>query len=110
MKKMTLLGSSLAVALSSAPVIAEDFHALSALQATPAPMQNTELAATEGGAECSATPAAVANGAFGDNAGVALCARTNFAGVFGGSGLAITFAVFNAAPVSSANFLQVTGG
>jgi len=47
--KTTLLGSALAVALSATPVIAADFHALAALGATPAPLEDGVLASTEGG-------------------------------------------------------------
>ena len=53
MIKTTLFGTALAVALSASPAIAEDFHALAGLQgATPAPLQDGVLAATEGGLIC----------------------------------------------------------
>lgn len=56
MNKSILLGGALAVALS-APAMAGDFHALAGLQgATPAPLQDGVLAATEGGATCNLTP------------------------------------------------------
>ena len=97
MNKSILLGGALAVALS-APAMAADFHALKGLQgATPAPLQDGVLAATEGGGvHVSPAPTAAAGGVF-DSVGVALCAslptsaRYHFA----------NFAVFNAATCNS---------
>ncbi|MGH8469431.1 MAG: hypothetical protein ACREVY_10770 [Gammaproteobacteria bacterium] len=104
MNKSILLGSALAVALS-APAMAADFHALNGLQgATPAPLMDGVLAATEGGAACIAGTGAAAGGLV-DNIGVALCAALPTAG---GTNFA-NFAVFNAAPVTAAQFLQVVG-
>jgi len=94
----------MAVAMSSAPVMAGGFHALSALQATPAPMQDSELATTEGGSYCSSaggSSSAVNSGTPGG--GVSLCGDL-------GSGIPANFAVSNQLPVTGANFLQVTGG
>jgi len=53
--KTTLLGSALAVALS-VPAMAADFHALVALGATPAPLQDEVLASTEGGVAICGVP------------------------------------------------------
>src|SRR5918992_179497 len=73
MNKTTLLGSALAVALSAAPAMAGDFHALAALQgATPAPLQDGVLAATEGGQNfCSTAVGDTASTAV--EGGVVLC-------------------------------------
>ncbi len=104
MKKVTLLGGLIAVAMSSAPVMAGDFYALSVLQATPAPMQDSELASTEGGSYCYSAGGSN-SGVNGGQAGggVSLCGDT-------GNTIPATFAVSNEAPVTGANFLQVTGG
>ncbi len=92
--KTTLLGSALAVALS-APAMAGDFHALAGLQgATPAPLQDGVLAATEGGATCDFQTATT------DGAGVCLLSALPFAAFF---------SVANELPVTAANFLQVHG-
>lgn len=101
MNSSILLGSALAVALS-APAMAADFHALKGLQgATPAPLQDGVLAAAEGGAVCAlGTPFAA------DSQGAGGVCLVSF---IGGSQGAF-FSVTNAAPVSGANFLQVTGG
>ncbi len=96
MSKKTLLGGAVAVALTSAPVFAQDFHALSVLQATPAQMQDSELASTEGGATCDATT-------VGSAGGVALCAFLSS----GASGGTAQFTVANELPVTAAQFLQV---
>lgn len=101
MKKTTLLASALGIALSSAPAMAEDFHALSVLHAAPAPMQDTELAATEGGATCDTGTGQTATN---ENPG-GVCLTSGIGGAQGAS-----FAVANNAPVTGANFLQVTGG
>lgn len=101
MIKTTLLGSALAVALSVAPAMAADFHALAGLQgATPASLHDEVLAATEGGAVCTITGVATADS--GTAGGVCLIAllRTST------GGLAI-FAVANELPVGVAQFLQV---
>ena len=105
MKKLALFGSVLAIALSSGSAIAGDFHALSALHgATPAPLKDTALAATEGGSICQISGAlsAVLGGAPGG--GVSLCSGVGFVGT--GS----FFAVSNEAFVTGANFLGVIGG
>lgn len=53
MKTTMILGITLAAALLSARVMATDFHALAALQGTaPVPLQEAELAGTEGGSSC----------------------------------------------------------
>ena len=55
MIKNMLLSCALAVALSAAPAMAADFHALAGLRgATPTPLQDEVLAATEGGVACTA--------------------------------------------------------
>ena len=55
MIKNMLLGCALAVALSTATAMAADFHALAGLRgATPTPLQDEALAATEGGVACTA--------------------------------------------------------
>ena len=95
MIKTTLFGSALAVALSAAPAMAADFHALNGLQgAAPAPLQDGVLAATEGGATCTVIAADSAGG------GVALCAALPPAAFFG---------VANFLPVTAAQYLQVHG-
>jgi hypothetical protein len=90
----TTFGSALAVALSAAPAMAADFHALKGLQgAAPAPLQDGVLAATEGGQTCTVITA--------DSLiGVALCSALPPAAFF---------AVANALPVTAATFLQVHG-
>jgi len=94
MIKTTLFGSALVVALSAAPAIAADFHAIAGLQgAAPAALQDGVLAATEGGATCTVISAD-------SGTGVALCSALPPAAFF---------AVANAAPVTAANFLQVHG-
>ena len=95
MKKTTILAGVMAVAMSSS-VFAEDFRALGNIQA--APVQNVELAATEGGAVCDNT------GATDQGAGVALCSF-----LATGTGGVSTFTVTNALPVTSAQFLSVVG-
>lgn len=105
MKKMTLLGSAFAVVVLSAPVVAEDFHAMTALRAAPAPMQDVELAATEGGVTC----ASALGSTTGNSPSTGVCLVGDVAQI-GGGGLGASFAVFNALPVTGANFLQVSGG
>lgn len=95
MKKVTLLAGVAAIALSTS-VMAEDFRALGNIQA--APVQNTELAATEGGSVCDNT------GATDQGAGVALCSF-----LATGGGAQSVFTVTNALPVTSAQFLSVVG-
>jgi len=102
--KNALRGYALAVALSTAPVMGADFHALAALRGTtPTPVDDEVLAATEGGAVCTVT--------------VDLITVTADTGMAGGvclvsilitpaGGMAI-FAVANGLPVLAANFLQV---
>ncbi|MEE9398575.1 MAG: hypothetical protein V3V31_16370 [Methylococcales bacterium] len=96
MKKVTLLGSALTVAMLSAPAMAADFQALSGVQAAPAPIQDAELSATEGGATCDVATVDSAGG-------VALCAWV----VSGASGGTASFTVANELPVTGAQFLQV---
>jgi hypothetical protein len=97
MKKLALIGSAL---LLSSTAMAADFQALSVLGSTPVQLQDSELATTEGGAFCMVPDASAGNGNAG---GVALC------GEIGGAQGA-HFSVANDAPVTGANFLQVTGG
>ena len=53
MIKTTLLGSTLAVALSAGPAMAADFQALADLQVpAPTPLMDAAVTATEGGAAC----------------------------------------------------------
>ena len=103
MIKTTLFGSALAVALSASPAIAEDFHALAGLQgATPAPLQDGVLAATEGGLFCSSV-----NGSFaGFDVPSGVCLVSDLPTIAGGFS---SFAVSNELPVTGATFLQVTG-
>lgn len=104
MIKTTLLDSALAVALSAAPAMAADFHALAGLQgATPAPLQDEVLAATEGGATCTVAVGLISVTADSGTAG-GVCLISIL--VTPAGGLAI-FAVANALPVLAANFLQV---
>ena len=103
MIKTTLLGSTLAVALSAAPAIAADFHALAGLKgATPAPLQDEVLAATEGGAACTVAVGSISVTADSHTAG-GVCLISIL--VTPAGGLAI-FAVANAIPIVTANFLQ----
>ncbi len=95
MKKVTLLAGVAAIALSTS-VMAEDFRALGNIQA--APVQNMELAATEGGSVCDNT------GAADGGVGVALCSF-----LATGTGDVSVFTVTNALPVTSAQFLSVVG-
>lgn len=92
----TLLGSALAAAMLSGTAMAADFHALSGVQQAPAPVQEQELSATEGGATCDATT-------VGSAGGVALCAFLSS----GASGGTAQFTVANELPVTAAQFLQV---
>jgi len=103
MIKTTLLGSALAVALSAAPAIAADFHALAGLQGVgPAPLQDGVLAATEGGLFCSSV-----NGSFaGFAVATGVCLVSDLPTIAGGFS---SFAVSNELPVTGATFLQVTG-
>jgi hypothetical protein len=94
MKKIILQGSLLATVLLSSAAMAADFHVLGEIQA--APIQDTELSATEGGATCDYTTA-------GSSGGVALCAFL----VSGASGGTASFTVANELPVTGAQFLQV---
>ncbi len=100
MKKLALIGTTLSIALLSSTAMATDFQALTALGSTPVQLQDSELATTEGGAFCSVPDAAAGNGNAG---GVALCAEI-------GGAQGAHFSVANDAPVTGANFLQVTGG
>jgi hypothetical protein len=53
MKKLALIGTTLSAALLSSTVMATDFQALTVLQGTtPVALEDSELAATEGGAFC----------------------------------------------------------
>jgi hypothetical protein len=102
MIKSTLLGGALAIILSSNfAMAADDFHALSVIQA--APMQDEALASTEGGSICSTPNAttAVNNGAPGG--GVSLCSS------LGSVAKGAFHSVSNQLPVTGANFLQVIG-
>ncbi len=102
MKKLTLLGSALSIALLSATAMAGDFQALTVLQGvSPVALQDSELATTEGGAICSS---AGGSSAGNENPG-GVCLVGDIGGAQGAS-----FAVANDAPVTGANFLQVTGG
>ena len=98
MKKLALIGTAL---LLSSTAMAADFQALTVLQGvTPVQLQDSELATTEGGAYCSVPGASSGTDTPG---GVALCAEI-------GGKQGAHFAVSNEAPVTGANFLQVTGG
>jgi hypothetical protein len=52
MKKVASLASALTIVMLSSVAMAADFHALSAVQMAPAPIQDKELSAIEGGAIC----------------------------------------------------------
>jgi hypothetical protein len=102
MIKSTLIGSALAIILaSSLTMAADDFHALTVLQATP--MQDDALASTEGGSICSAPGATTAVNGGAPGGGVSLCSSVGP----GGNGAA--HSVSNQLPVTAANFLQVIG-
>jgi hypothetical protein len=104
MIKTTLLGSALAVALSAAPAMAADFHALAGLQgATPAPLQDEVLAATEGGAACTVAVGLVSVTVDSGTAG-GVCLVSILVTPAGGLSI---FAVANEIPILAANFLQV---
>lgn len=104
MIKNTLLGCALAVALSAAPSMAADFHALAGLRGTtPIPLDDEVLAATQGGAVCTVALGPISVTAdSGSTGGVCLIGIL----ISPTGGLAI-FAVANALPVLAANFLQV---
>jgi hypothetical protein len=104
MIKTTLLGSALAVALSAAPAMAADFHALAGLQGTtPTPLHDEVLAATEGGAACTVAVGSISVTAdSGTAGGVCLIAAL----LTPAGGLAI-LVVANALPILAAQFLQV---
>ncbi len=99
-----VLACALAVALSAAPALAADFHALAGLRgATPTPLDDEVLAATEGGAACSVTLGPISVTAdSGTAGGVCLIGIL----ISPTAGIAI-FAVANAIPITGANFLQV---
>ncbi|MEE9395392.1 MAG: hypothetical protein V3V31_00120 [Methylococcales bacterium] len=98
MKKSLLLSSALTVALVSVPAVAGEFYAMSTWNgSTPAPLQDAELSATEGGASCSTPVLGSVTG------GVPLCAWI----VSGISGGEAHFAVGNALSVTVGDFLQV---
>ena len=90
------LGSVLAIGLLSGTAMAADFHALSGVQAAPAPVNDVELSTTEGGASCDGSE-------VGSAGGVALCAHLKS----GASGGEAWFTVANELPVTGAQFLQV---
>ncbi len=102
MKKLALIGTTLSIALLSSTAMAADFQALTVLQGvSPVALQDSELASTEGGADCSS-----AGGSTATNGGPGgVCLVGDIGGAQGAS-----FAVANDAPVTGANFLQVTGG
>ncbi len=104
MIRNTLLACALAVALSAAPAMAVDFHALAGLQGTaPTPLPDEALAATEGGAVCTVIAGAISVTAdSGTPGGVCLIGI-----LFTPTGGLAIFAVGNALPVTAANFLQV---
>lgn len=102
MRKGTLIGSAITIILSSSPLMAADFYALSVLHgAAPLAIQDSELATTEGGATCASAGGSTASN---ENPG-GVCLTSDIGGSQGAS-----FAVANDAPVTGANFLQVTGG
>jgi hypothetical protein len=102
MNKSILFGGALAVALSAAPAMAGDCHALGGLQGTaPAALDDKALATTEGGAACAlGTITADSQG----DGGVCLLSL-----IAHPSGAQVGFSVTNALPVTGANFLSVTG-
>ncbi|MGH8659019.1 MAG: hypothetical protein ACREV4_11245 [Gammaproteobacteria bacterium] len=102
--KNTFLGSALAVALSAAPAMAADFHALAGLRGTTAaPLDDEVLAATEGGALCTVAVESISVTADSGTAG-GVCLVSIL--ITPTAGIAI-FAVANALPVFGAQFLQV---
>ncbi len=102
MKKLALIGATLSIALLSSTAMAADFQALTVLQGvSPVALQDSELASTEGGAFCSSAGGSMAGN---ENSG-GVCLVGDIGGTQGAS-----FAVANDAPVTGANFLQVTGG
>jgi hypothetical protein len=52
MKNILFLSNTLAAVLLSSTVMAANFHALTAVQSAPGPIQDKELSAIEGGAIC----------------------------------------------------------
>jgi hypothetical protein len=103
--KSTLLGSAFAVALSAAPAMGADFHALSGLQgATGAPLSDEALAVAEGGARCEVALASITvTASTGTAGGVCLVGILTTP-----TGALAVFAVANEIPVLAAQFLQVT--
>lgn len=93
--KATLLGSTLAVALS-APAIAGDFHALEGLQGhTPEALPDAALATTEGGATCNITPDAGAAGAGAAYCGFVVGASGSISGTPVGVDIPLTANILN---------------
>ncbi|MGH8469434.1 MAG: hypothetical protein ACREVY_10785 [Gammaproteobacteria bacterium] len=104
MIKNTLIRCALALALSGAPAMAADFHALAGLRGTtPTPLDDEVLAATEGGAACTVTLGPISVTADSGTAGGVCLIGILFTPT---RGFAI-FAVANELPVLAANFLQV---
>ncbi|MEE9424509.1 MAG: hypothetical protein V3V18_05975 [Methylococcales bacterium] len=96
MNKLTILGSTLALALLSSATMAVDFYALESFQTAPAPVKDVELSSVEGGATCSSATIGVGS------EGVALCSFIS-PGAFGGTA---SFVVGNGIPATGAPFLQ----
>jgi hypothetical protein len=87
----------------ASPAIAEDFHALAGLQgASPAPLQDGVLAATEGGLLCTS----VNGSSAGFDVATGVCLVSDLPTI---STQFSSFAVSNELPVTGATFLQVTG-
>lgn len=104
MKKLALIGTAFSVALLSSTAMAADFQALTVLQGvSPVALQDSELASTEGGATCNTATVYGSQATNGNAGGVCLVSDI-------GGGQGASFSVANDAPVSGANFLQVTGG
>ncbi len=101
--RMLLIGAvAMAMSIGSA-VAADDFHALTVLKATPAPLQDDALASTEGGSICATPNASTSVNNGGPGGGVSLCSS------LGSVTKGAFHSVSNQLPVTAANFLQVIG-
>jgi len=102
MIKSILLCSALVVVLSAGPAMAADFRALAGLHGLPpSPLHDEVLAATEGGAACSAHGSTA--GAVADIQGaIGVCVIT-----FSLPPPSATFVVANGLPLSHVTFIEV---
>ncbi len=95
MKRISIFVSVISVIFSTSTV-ANDFYALELIQVVP--VENSELASTEGGAFC------IGNGANTDGSGVSLCSSERT-----GIGRFSIITVSNQLPVTSNHIQNVVG-